>query len=191
MGEPAPPADFLTLEAAAARHGALRWAERRLYGLTGARSATASLSPAVRVHLFEAATRHAWHAQLWEARLPVLAGWDPEELTVPGDPVAGTLLDAVAGLEGDAAVLAGLYQVAVPALLASYLRHRDALDEASGRPAQRVLGVVIPGTGAELAAGTALLGVLAAPEAETAQRTVAALASLTGHGAAVEPLFPW
>ena len=38
---------------------------------------------AVQVHLDGQSMRHAWHAELWADRLPVLAGIDPDGVTVP------------------------------------------------------------------------------------------------------------
>ena len=84
----------LDLLAAAEMIGGYRWLEHRLFEITGAWSAQAH-DPAVRLHLFEASHQHAWHAQLWADRLPLLDQLDPEALSVPYGPAAGPLIDAL------------------------------------------------------------------------------------------------
>jgi hypothetical protein len=183
---------FLSLESAAQRHGGWRWVERRLYELSGSRSATAGLTAATRVHLFEAATRHAWHAQLWAERLPVLAGWDPETLTVPPSRRAEAALEELDGAAGEAALLQGLYGGVVPALLDAYRRHAGALSEAAGAPVLRVLRVVTSGTEELLAAAgplwTAQGGSIRPPDGggEGDRRPAGG-----GGPDDQEPIFPW
>lgn len=169
----------LTLHEAAARHGAYRWVERRLYELTGRWSGAPLVPPHVRVHLFEASAQHAWHAQLWGDRLPVLAGTDAETWTRPLGAVLEPLLDALeeagpraadAGVDGERGGagggagdppvvrgIAALYRVVLPGLLASYARHRFALGEVADRPAIRALALVVRDEEDQLAAGARLL----------------------------------
>ena len=69
-------------DATAALVGEYRWIENALYGLLGAWVTDMPVA-AVQVHLDGQSMRHAWHAELWADRLPVLAGADPDGLTVP------------------------------------------------------------------------------------------------------------
>ena len=62
--------------------GAYRWTEHRLFELTGAWAAEPA-PPAVRVHFDVVSGEHAWHAELWAARLPVLDWFDPDAVTGP------------------------------------------------------------------------------------------------------------
>ena len=63
--------------AAAALVGEYRWIENALYRLLG-EWVTDMPVAAVQVHLDGQSLRHAWHAELWADRLPVLAGADPD-----------------------------------------------------------------------------------------------------------------
>lgn len=90
-----PGAAPLTLEEAAALHGAYRWAELQLFALTGAWAAGPDLPPGVRVLLFEASAQHAAHAARWFERLPVLATVDRDDLTRPLGPVLGPVMQAL------------------------------------------------------------------------------------------------
>jgi len=158
------PGPFSLFEAAA-RHGAYRWAEQRLFELTGEWSAAAAVPPAARLSLFEASAQHAWHAQLWAERLPVLADVDPDELTRPLGPALGPLFDALNGATRAAAnpdlgairFLGGLYRVVLPALLDSYVRHGRGLRQHADAPSIRALALVVRDEEEELAAGEAWL----------------------------------
>lgn len=155
----------LGLFAAARRHGAYTWAERRLFALTGSWAAAPGLPDVARVHLFEASAQHAWHAELWAARLPVLAGVDPDELVQPADAGAAALLDAleVSALEGTASdparqalgarrFLTALAGVVLPGLLASYRGFSRLLLPICDGPSIRALALVVADTESELAA---------------------------------------
>ncbi len=66
----------LSLGETAALVGEYRWIENALYGLLG-EWVTDMPVAAVQVHLDAQSLRHAWHAELWSDRLPVLAGATP------------------------------------------------------------------------------------------------------------------
>ena len=72
-------------DATAALVGEYRWIEHALYRLLGAWVDDMPIA-AVKVHLDAQSMRHAWHAELWSDRLPVLAGADPDVLTAPSPP---------------------------------------------------------------------------------------------------------
>jgi hypothetical protein len=154
----------LELRRAAELIGGYRWLEHRLFEITGVWSALAH-DPLVRLHLFEASHQHAWHAELWADRLPVLAGVDPELLTKPPEP-AGAVLATLAGNgppsgqpgsswspaeEGGSAIgprgalprLAGLYRVVMPRLVVSYGRHLAAASPVTDGPVIRALRLIL------------------------------------------------
>ena len=60
----------------AALVGEYRWIETALFAPLGAWVADLPLA-GVQVHLDAQSMRHAWHAELWADRLPVLAGRTP------------------------------------------------------------------------------------------------------------------
>lgn len=182
----------LTLAQAAERFGAYRWAEQRLFELTGAWAAEAT-SPEARIHLDVVSGQHAWHAELWAARLPVLDGTDREALTRPAGPVLGPLLDEVARTHGTVPRLAALYRVVVPRLLTTYGRHLRRTAPVADAPAVRALRLVRRDEIESWEAGEALLehlvvgaGDAAAAAAVQARLEAGLVASWAGCG-----LLPW
>ena len=73
---------FLDLATTTAVVGEYRWIENALYAMLG-EWVTDMPVAAVQVHLDGQSLRHAWHADLWADRLPVLAGTDPAGVTAP------------------------------------------------------------------------------------------------------------
>jgi hypothetical protein len=142
--------------------GEYRWIETALFGLLGAWVADMPVA-GVQVHLDAQSMRHAWHAELWGDRLPVLAGVDPDGLTRPS-PVAAALLAGLDGVvpvaegpgstwppAGDVPVdrpgalprLAGLYRVVLPRLVTSYTRHLRVVAPVADGPLRRALRLVL------------------------------------------------
>ena len=70
--------------------GEYRWIETTLFTLLGTWVLDVPIA-AVQVHLDAQSMRHAWHAELWGDRLPVLAGVDPDGLTRPSPATAALL----------------------------------------------------------------------------------------------------
>lgn len=169
----------LTLDEAAAVAGRYRWIEGRLFELTGSWAATVPWA-AARVLLDSASLEHAWHAELWGDRLPVLDGADHDALTCP-TPALARLFDAAdpgptgptagpgaaatgAGgtdaLDPDgawAARLAGLFRVVLPRLLVGYRRHLSLAAPVADGPTIRALRLTARDELDEWQAGEALL----------------------------------
>jgi hypothetical protein len=152
----------LSLGTAAAVVGEYRWIENALYALLGEWVADMPVA-AVKVHLDGQSLRHAWHAELWADRLPVLSGEDPAALTVPSAPARALFAtltgvpvvtdlpgsswppasDEPAGRPGALPRLAGLYRVVLPRLVVTYDRHLRAASSATDRPVARALRLVL------------------------------------------------
>jgi hypothetical protein len=159
---PAAPGLPLTLGATAALVGEYRWIENALYSLLG-QWVTDMPVAAVQIHLDAQSLRHAWHADLWADRLPVLSGVDPAGLTVPSPSGVALFaaLDGVApgtdlpgstwppadeesrGRPGALPRLAGLYRVVLPRLVTSYERHLRAVSPVTDAPVARALRLVL------------------------------------------------
>jgi hypothetical protein len=154
--------ETLNLANAAALVGEYRWIENALYGLLG-EWVTDMPIPAVQVHLDGQSLRHAWHAELWGDRLPVLSGTDPAGVTVPSAPSVA-LFAVLTGMPvptsgpgstwppaadeppnppGALPRLAGLYRVVLPRLVTSYERHRRAASPVTDAPTVRALRLVL------------------------------------------------
>ena len=142
--------------------GEYRWIESALYRLLGAWVSDMPVA-AVQVHLDAQGMRHAWHAELFGDRLPVLSGIDPDALTRPS-PATGALFAALEGVEvpaegpgsswppadqhpvprpGALPRLAGLYRVVLPRLVTTYTRHLRVVAPVADAPLQRALRLVL------------------------------------------------
>ncbi|MGA3148489.1 MAG: hypothetical protein ABSF33_13585 [Acidimicrobiales bacterium] len=152
----------LTLGATAALVGEYRWIENALYGLLGSWVTDMPVA-AVKLHLDQQSLRHAWHAELWADRLPVLTGADPMSLTVPSATSAALFAaldgfvptsglpgstwppagDEPAGRPGALPRLAGLYRVVLPRLVTSYERHLGVTGPVTDGPVARALRLVL------------------------------------------------
>jgi len=194
--------------------GCYRWIEHRLFELTGAWATDVPL-PEVQLHLHQVSLQHAWHAELWAERLPVLDGVDPRTLTRPLGPVVGPLLAALAGEEpgwhvGGAATpepmaptagegwgvvqrLAGLYRVVVPRLLTTYGLHLARAVPTTDGPVIRALRLVHRDELEDWQAGERLLEeVLARPhDASVAAGVQQRFESLVVAGDVGPGLIPW
>ena len=173
--DPAPPADLPSSAAAPAAPGLplTLGPPRRWWGSTaGSRTPCYSLLgqwvtdmpvAAVQIHLDAQSLRHAWHADLWADRLPVLSGVDPAGLTVPS-PSSAALFAALDGVApgtdlpgstwppadeeslarpGALPRLAGLYRVVLPRLVTSYERHLRVVSPVTDAPVARALRLVL------------------------------------------------
>ena len=152
----------LNLEASAALVGEYRWIEHALFRLLG-QWVTDMPIAAVQVHLDAQSMRHAWHAELFAERLPVMAGADPDTWTVPSAPTtalfaalsgtpppaadAGPLRPAVDGevFEHPGALprLAALYRIVLPRLVTSYELHLRVVGPLTDAPVARALRLVL------------------------------------------------
>lgn len=194
MGEQATgaPTSGLTLAQAAARFGAYRWVEQRLFELTGAWAAEAT-APDARIDLDMVSGQHGWHAALWADRLPVLDGADHDALTRPGGPVLGPFFGELSRQQGTVARLAGLYRVALPRLIVTYDRHLARATAAADAPAVRALRLVRRDEIEAWQAGEALLErLLARPEdAASAAQVQARLEATVVAAGGGSGLLPW
>ena len=162
VGAGSPGVSPLTLDAAAGLVGEYRWIEHALYRLLGEWVTDMPIA-AVQVHLDAQSMRHAWHAELWAERLPVLAGADPDGWTTPSAPTTALFaaLSGVAppahgpgslwppaeeddfGHPGALPRLAGLYRVVLPRLVTSYERHLRVVSPMTDAPVARALRLVL------------------------------------------------
>ncbi len=149
----------LSLGTAATLLGEYRWIEAALHRVVGGWVRTMPLA-SVQVHLDGQSMRHAWHAELWADRLPVLTGLDADRLTQPQAAAAacfavleGPMADgseppddggdgAPAG-PGALPLVAGLYRVVLPRLVTSYRRHLDLTTPVADAPVARALRLVL------------------------------------------------
>ena len=162
VGAGSPGVSPLTLDATAVLVGEYRWIEHALYRLLGEWVTDMPIA-AVQVHLDAQSMRHAWHAELWAERLPVLAGANPDAWTTPSAPTTALFaaLSGVAppaqgpgslwppaeenvfGHPGALPRLAALYRVVLPRLVTSYERHLQVVSPMTDAPVARALRLVL------------------------------------------------
>ncbi len=147
---------MLTLEETARLTGRYRWLEMRLFETMG-RWIPSVPEPEVAVLLGTQCHHHAWHAELWYARLPELRELDPEELTAPAGEGVAALLTAAAEPAATIPRLVGLYRVLIPRTIAAYASHLDRASPVSDGPVIRALKLALADEQEDWRAGEALL----------------------------------
>jgi hypothetical protein len=149
----------LSFEDSARRVGAYRLIEHRLFEVTGG-WAVGGGDPALAVHASEMSLQHAWHAELWEERLPAVA-WAAHRQLTAAPPSVVAALDELATAPDPVSRLAGLYRSLLPRLLETYADHVAATVPVTDGPVVRALTLVRRDEVDQLAAGSALLAELA------------------------------
>lgn len=137
--------DVGTIGGAARVLGHYRWVELRLFGLLGGWAAQV---PEVEVKrcLATHAHHHAWHAELWDRRLPPEGEWSAEQVTLPPGEAVVAFFDALEDAEGAGGSiekLTGLYRVVVPRMISGYTRLLASMSPVSDGPTIRALRLAI------------------------------------------------
>ncbi|MGH9045796.1 MAG: hypothetical protein ACRDVW_00610 [Acidimicrobiales bacterium] len=191
MTGPAGQEAALRLEQAAALLGAYCAIERRLFELTGAMAQDPEMPKEVQLYLDTLSAQHAWHAELWADRLPVVASIDAQALVVVPPPVDQVI--AATASAGRIDCLAALFRLVLPRLVSSYSRHAMVATAVSEAPTMRALTLVLRDEAEEWAGGEHLVErVLRGPEAvASAGRLVVALESGLVASGIVPGLVPW
>ncbi len=157
----------LPFEELARRTGAYCWLETRLFQALGDWVATVP-EPDVKVVLAGHAQEHAWHAELWQERLPLAPEMDPDRLTAPGEELSAfaTALVEPEGEDHTIEKLVGAYRVLLPRLIVAYSQHLRATTEVTDGPTIRALRLVLRDDLDGWARGEELLQSLLSGEAE-------------------------
>jgi len=176
----------LDLHQAASLLGAYCAIERRLFELTGSAAGDPEALSEAAVLLSSLSAEHAWHAELWADRLPMLSGLDSAGLVVL-PPELDAVFDDLASA-GALEQLSGLFRVVLPRLVSSYARHEALASPAAEAPTRRTLRLVLRDETEEWARGESLVeALLTTPQAvEAAAEAVIKLESrLVGAGVGV------
>jgi hypothetical protein len=146
----------LTLDDSARLAGGHCWLERRLFEVLGG-WVESTPEPAVKVLFDRHSGHHAWRAEQWWERLPVLADLDRRSLVGPEPPALAEIADIVAAASTTATRLAGAYRVALPRLWSRYGRHLALTGPAADGSSIRTLEMVMTDVGADWREGEVLL----------------------------------
>jgi hypothetical protein len=133
------------VEETARRVGNYKWLEMRLFEALGGWVATV---PELDVKLVfgRHCYHHAWHAELWEKRLPELREMKTERLTLPPNDEMVAFVDALREPEAPELTiekLVGVYRVLLPRMIAAYTYHRNGTSKITDAPTIRSLGFIL------------------------------------------------
>ncbi len=129
----------------ARRVGNYKWIEMRLFEALGGWVATVPELD-VKLVLGRQCYHHAWHAELWNKRLPELREMNTERLTEPPNDEMVKFVDAVRDPEAPELTiekLVGVYRVLIPRKIAAYTFHMNATSRITDAPTIRSLGFIL------------------------------------------------
>ncbi len=133
------------VEETARRVGNYKWAETKLFEALGGWIATVPELD-VKMRLGAHCYHHAWHADLWNQRLPELREMKPERLTQPANDTLVQFFDALTEPEAPELTiekLVGVYRVLIPRFIAAYTYHRNNTSEITDAPTIRSINFIL------------------------------------------------
>ena len=134
-----------SVEETARRVGHYKWVEMRLFEALGGWVATVPELD-VKMRLGTHTYKHAWHADLWNKRLPELREMNTERLTAPANEHVEAFFDAMTEPEGaDQTIekLVGVYRVLIPHKIAAYTYHLNNTSTITDAPTIRSLKFIL------------------------------------------------
>jgi hypothetical protein len=129
----------------ARRVGNYKWIEMRLFEALGGWVATVPELD-VKLVLGRQCYHHAWHAELWNKRLPELREMKTERLTQPPNDEMIAFVDALRDPEAPELTiekLVGIYRVLLPRKIAAYTFHMKASSRITDAPTIRSLNFIL------------------------------------------------
>jgi len=129
----------------ARRVGHYKWTEMKLFEALGGWIATVPELD-VKMRLGTHCYHHAWHADLWDKRLPELREMKPERLTVPANEAMERFIAEMTAPEAPELTiekLVGVYRVLIPRFIAAYTYHRNNTSQITDAPTIRSLNFIL------------------------------------------------
>ncbi|MBA2624192.1 MAG: hypothetical protein H0U89_01060 [Acidimicrobiia bacterium] len=136
---------LFNVEDTARRVGHYKWIEMKLFEALGGWIATVPELD-IKMRLGTHCYHHAWHADLWNKRLPELREMNPDRLTVPANDELVTFVDALTEPEAPELTLeklVGVYRVLIPHKVAAYTYHRNGTSRITDAPTIRSLTFIL------------------------------------------------
>jgi len=161
------------VEESAKRVGHYKWIEIKLFEALGGWVATVPELD-VKLVLGRHCYHHAWHAELWDKRLPELREMNTTRLTVPANDAMAEFVEAMREPEApDQTIekLVGVYRVLIPRKIAAYTYHLNATSQITDSPTQRSLGFILQDEHADWTEGEMLIQSLIETEDEVDRAT--------------------
>src|SRR5215212_8302296 len=133
-----------TVEETARRVGHYKWVEMKLFEALGGWIATVPELD-VKMRLGTHCYHHAWHADLWNKRLPELREMNTERLTLPPDGMEEffAALTEPEAPELTIEKLVGVFRVLIPAKIAAYTYHLNNTSTITDAPTIRSLRFIL------------------------------------------------
>jgi len=125
--------------------GNYKWIEMRLFEALGGWVATVPELD-VKLVLGRHCYHHAWHAELWNKRLPELREMNTERLTEPPNDEMIAFVDTMREPEAPELTiekLVGVYRVLIPRKIAAYTFHINATSRTTDAPTMRSLKFIL------------------------------------------------
>lgn len=133
------------MEESARRIGHYKWIEMRLFEALGGWVATVPELD-VKIKLGTHTYHHAWHAELFDKRLPELREMNPERVTIPPNHYLEEFVAALTEPQSaDETIekLVGVYRVLIPHKIAAYTFHLEATSQITDAPTIRSLKFIL------------------------------------------------
>jgi hypothetical protein len=134
-----------SVEETARRVGNYKWIEMKLFEALGGWIATVPELD-VKMRLGTHTYHHAWHADLWNKRLPELREMNTDRLTVPANDQLVAFVDAMTEPEAQETTiekLVGVYRVLIPHKIAAYTYHLNNTSTITDAPTIRSLKLIL------------------------------------------------
>ena len=132
------------VEETARRVGHYKWVEMKLFEALGGWIATVPELD-VKMRLGTHCYHHAWHADLWNKRLPELREMNTERLTLPAEGMEAFFeaLTQPEAQEETIEKLVGVYRVLIPHKIAAYTYHLNNTSTITDAPTIRSLKLIL------------------------------------------------
>lgn len=132
---------LFSVEESARRVGNYKWIETRLFEVLGGWVATVPELD-VKLVLGRHCYHHAWHAELWDKRLPELREMNTDRLCAAPNEALAEFVEALTEPEAPELTiekLVGVYRVLLPRMIGGYTYHRNATSTITDSPTIRSL----------------------------------------------------
>jgi hypothetical protein len=133
-----------SVEETARRVGHYKWTEMKLFEALGGWIATVPELD-VKMRLGTHCYHHAWHADLWNKRLPELREMNTERLTLPAEGMEAFMAAMTEPEDQDQTIekLVGVYRVLIPHIISAYTFHLNNTSTITDAPTIRSLKFAI------------------------------------------------
>ena len=133
-----------TVDETARRVGHYKWVEMKLFEALGGWIATVPELD-VKMRLGTHCYHHAWHADLWNKRLPELREMNTDRLTLPAEGMEEFIAAMTEPEAQELTIekLVGVYRVLIPHKIAAYTFHQSATSAVTDAPTIRSLKFIL------------------------------------------------